>query len=41
MLAEIEGFIAALLGKFRPISLGGDHAVTYPILKAFSRKYST
>ncbi len=40
MLEEIEGFIAALLAEhFRPISLGGDHAVTYPVIKAFSRKY--
>jgi arginase len=22
-----------------PISLGGDHSITYPIIKAFSRKY--
>ena len=40
MLNEIEGFIGNLLGQnFRPISLGGDHAVTYPIVKAFARKY--
>ena len=40
MLAAIEEFIAALLDRdLRPLSLGGDHAVTYPIIKAFSRKY--
>jgi len=38
---EIERFIGALLDRnLRPLSLGGDHAVTYPIIKAFSRKYS-
>lgn len=40
MREEIERFIGALLERdLRPVSLGGDHAVTYPILKAFSRKY--
>lgn len=40
MLAEIEGFIGNLLAQeLRPISLGGDHAVTYPIVKGFARKY--
>jgi agmatinase len=40
MLDEIEGFIGNLLAQdLRPISLGGDHAVTYPIVKAFARKY--
>lgn len=40
MLAEIERFIGALLDRdLRPLSLGGDHAVTYPILKAFRQKY--
>jgi len=40
MLAAIEDFIAALLDRdLSPLSLGGDHAVTYPIVKAFSRKY--
>jgi arginase len=23
----------------RPVSLGGDHSITYPIVKAFARKY--
>jgi arginase len=36
----IEAEIAALIerGK-RPVSLGGDHSVTYPIIKAFARHY--
>jgi arginase len=39
-LRTIEEFIDALLGRgLRPLSLGGDHAVTYPIVKAISRKY--
>ncbi len=39
-LGEIERSIARLLGDgLRPISLGGDHAITYPIIKAFSQKY--
>jgi arginase len=38
--AEIERAIAGLLEKdARPLSLGGDHSVTYPILKAFARRY--
>jgi agmatinase len=33
---EIESSIAALLGRgYRPISLGGDHAITLPVLRAF------
>ena len=39
--AEIERAVAALLEKGeRLISLGGDHSVTYPIIKAFARRYS-
>jgi agmatinase len=38
--AEIERTVAGLLEKgARPLSLGGDHSVTYPILKAFARRY--
>jgi arginase len=38
--AEIERAVGELLEKGeRPISLGGDHSVTYPILKAFARRY--
>jgi agmatinase len=38
--AEIERAVEKLLkeGK-RPVSLGGDHSVTYPIMKAFARRY--
>lgn len=37
---EIERAVGGLLGKGeRPVSLGGDHSVTYPILKAFARRY--
>jgi agmatinase len=40
MLARIEGAIDDVLGRgLRPISLGGDHAVTYPILRAFARRF--
>jgi arginase len=40
MPAAIEGAIAKLLDmNLRVISLGGDHAVTLPILRAFARKY--
>ena len=38
--AEIERAVGELLEKGeRPVSLGGDHSVTYPILKAFARRY--
>jgi arginase len=38
--AAIEGGVSALIeqGK-RPVSLGGDHSITYPIVKAFARRY--
>lgn len=36
----IESGIASLLDQGRrPISLGGDHSITYPIVKAFAKKY--
>jgi agmatinase len=36
---EIERALGELLEKGgRPVSLGGDHSVTYPILKAFARR---
>jgi arginase len=39
--AEIERAVASLLEKGeRPLSLGGDHSVTYPVLKAFAPRYS-
>ena len=36
----IENALLGLIdaGK-RPVSLGGDHSITYPIVKAFARKY--
>jgi arginase len=38
--AEIERAVGELLEKGeRPVSLGGDHSVTYPIMKAFARRY--
>ena len=38
--AAIEAGVGALLqsGK-RPVSLGGDHSITYPVVKAFARQY--
>lgn len=38
--AAIEAGIGKLIesGK-RPVSLGGDHSITYPIVKAFAKKY--
>jgi arginase len=38
--AEIERAVSGLLEKGEcPVSLGGDHSVTYPIVKAFARRY--
>ncbi len=38
---EIEDSISSVLGQgFRPISLGGDHSITYPIVRAMAQKYS-
>jgi arginase len=38
--AEIERAVGKLLEQGRrPVSLGGDHSVTYPILKAFAQHY--
>ena len=40
MISLIEQSIATLLNdKLAPISLGGDHSITYPIIKALSRRY--
>ena len=37
---EIERAVGDLLQKnVRPVSLGGDHSITYPIIKAFARRY--
>ena len=38
--ARIEAAIGHLLENgYAPVSLGGDHAITYPIVRAFARKY--
>ena len=40
-MEKIENSITELLNQNSiPISLGGDHAVTYPIIKAFRKRYS-
>src|SRR5215475_1243785 len=40
MIDRIEESISKLLDQdYRPISLGGDHAITYPVVKAFAKKY--
>ena len=37
---EIEESISSVMAEgCRPISLGGDHSITYPIMKAVARKY--
>lgn len=42
IVQEIEGRIAGLLTRgSRPIALGGDHSVTYPILRAVGRRHSS
>src|SRR5437879_6294920 len=39
-LATIEREVGLLLEKGeRPVSLGGDHSITYPIVKAFARHF--
>src|SRR5215470_9340228 len=40
MIRRIMSQIAELLDQdYRAISLGGDHAITYPVVKAFAKKY--
>lgn len=40
MLSRVEASVTALLARgLAPIALGGDHAVTFPILRAFARKF--
>jgi len=37
---QIENSIRKLLDKgLKPLSLGGDHSITFPIIKAFAEKY--
>lgn len=39
--AQIENAVASLLAQgTRVLALGGDHSVTYPILRAYARAYS-
>ena len=39
--AQIEGAVTSLLAQgTRVLALGGDHSVTYPILRAYARAYS-
>jgi len=41
MISRIAEAIEALLDQdYRLIALGGDHAITYPVVKAFAKKYS-
>ena len=38
--AEIEAAVAALVNRgLRPLALGGDHSITYPIIRALRRAY--
>src|ERR1044072_567084 len=40
MMTLIENSIYTLIGDgLTPISLGGDHSITHPIVRAFARKY--
>ncbi|MGD8881451.1 MAG: agmatinase [Desulfobacterales bacterium] len=39
-IENIEASITELLNRdVRPIALGGDHAITYPIIKSFHKRY--
>ena len=41
VVAQIEEAVTKLLtGDARVLSLGGDHAITYPILRAYGKRYS-
>jgi arginase family enzyme len=41
MSALIENSLYTLIADgLMPISLGGDHSITYPIVRAFARKYN-
>jgi guanidinobutyrase len=37
----IRGFYSELPDRLRPISLGGDHTITYPILSALKQRHGT
>ena len=39
-VTAIEAGLAAVLSQgMRPVSLGGDHSITYPVVKAFAARY--
>lgn len=39
--AQIEAAVAAILARGeRVLSLGGDHSITYPIMRAYARRYA-
>jgi len=39
-MQKIEGAVGSLLARgLRTVSIGGDHSITYPILRAFARAY--
>jgi agmatinase len=39
---QVEAGVSGLLQNgFRPIALGGDHSLTYPIMRAMAREHST
>jgi arginase len=41
MITLIDNSVSTLLSDgLAPISLGGDHSITYPIVRAFARKYN-
>ena len=41
MRAQIQAGIDSVLeDRFRPIALGGDHAITYPIMRAMAEKHA-
>jgi len=37
--AEIEAGVEAMMRDFTPILLGGDHSITYPIMRAVSKRH--
>ena len=40
MMEAVEGAVDGLLSRgLRPLSLGGDHSITYPIVRALSRRH--
>src|SRR5436853_4937290 len=40
MMLTIENAITSLLEQaLRPLSIGGDHSITYPIIRSISKRY--